>query len=267
MPTAAEVEQAYDLFLQYNKTYQTKISFTLVTPYVGEKMLARADAALAYLDARAKKNKLTLEVVVNDFGILRLLHTKYTNLVPLAGRCMHKLLKTPLVDTYGNAAKVPGEMIRNQDVAFIDAKQKEIVDGQNEFYASCEATYSPYASFLQRHKIERVALDFMEKREKLYSKDMPCGIDLYYPWALVFTGRLCDTSAVEFPGRGDYACDEVCPRTCKKYDLFFKLKTVGYKLLQRGNAAWRSEIQLGHLPKGFFAKDTNRIVFAPFIPV
>jgi len=25
--------------------------------------------------------------------------------------------------------------------------------------------------------------------------------DLYYPWALIFTGRLCDTSAIENPSK------------------------------------------------------------------
>ncbi|MDR0772669.1 MAG: hypothetical protein LBF15_06945 [Candidatus Peribacteria bacterium] len=63
-------------------------------------------------------------------------------------------------------------------------------------------------------------MDFMEKREDLYKpspldistpipKSLPpsqCergtnGIDLYYPWALIFTGRLCDTSAVENPSK------------------------------------------------------------------
>jgi hypothetical protein len=45
----------------------------------------------------------------------------------------------------------------------------------------------------------------MQKRENLFTSPQPSpskeresiGIDLYYPWALVFTGRLCDTSAIE----------------------------------------------------------------------
>jgi hypothetical protein len=61
-------------------------------------------------------------------------------------------------------------------------------------------------------------------------------VDVYYPWALIFTGRLCDTSAVENPSRGYYATDDVCPRSCDRYDVSYKIKTVGYKMIQRGNA-------------------------------
>jgi hypothetical protein len=35
---------------------------------------------------------------------LRLLNKKYTNLKPIFGRVIHKILKTPLIDTYGYEA-------------------------------------------------------------------------------------------------------------------------------------------------------------------
>jgi hypothetical protein len=68
----------------------------------------------------------------------------------------------------------------------------------------------------------------MEKREKLFdnSSSNTIGVDLYYPWALIFTGRLCDTSAIENPSRGYYATDDICPRTCNRYDINYKIKTV-----------------------------------------
>jgi hypothetical protein len=85
-----------------------------------------------------------------------------------------------------------------------------------------------YKSFLDRFNLDRVAIDYMQNREELFksisSKEV--GIDLYYPWALIFTGRLCDTSAIENPARGMYAVDDICPRTCDKYDVSYKVKTV-----------------------------------------
>jgi hypothetical protein len=92
-------------------------------------------------------------------------------------------------------------------------------------------------------------------------------IDLYYPWALVFTGRLCDTSGIENPSRAYYATDDICPRTCNRYDVSYKIKTVWYNLIQRGNAAYRSELNLDYLPEEFHKNTNNRIVFAPFITV
>ena len=92
-------------------------------------------------------------------------------------------------------------------------------------------------------------------------------IDLYYPWAIIFTGRLCDTSAIENPSRWMYAVDEVWPRTCYKYDVSYKIKTVWYKMIQRWNAWYRSEINLDFLKNEFVKDDNNRLIFAPFITV
>jgi collagenase-like PrtC family protease len=73
-------------------------TFTFVTPYVGNLMLARIEESLEYLNSLNIKNPI--EVVVNDFGVLRLINTKYKNLKVVFGRVIHKLLKTPLIDTY-----------------------------------------------------------------------------------------------------------------------------------------------------------------------
>jgi hypothetical protein len=70
----------------------------LVTPYVGNVMMKYLEESLDYLNNLSIKNPI--EVVVNDFGVLNLLHKKYTNLKPNFGRLIHKLLKTPLIDTY-----------------------------------------------------------------------------------------------------------------------------------------------------------------------
>jgi hypothetical protein len=65
-------------------------------------MLAKLEESLDYLNSLKIKNPI--EVVVNDFGVLRLLSTKYTNLKPIFGRVIHKILKTPLIDTFGYEA-------------------------------------------------------------------------------------------------------------------------------------------------------------------
>jgi hypothetical protein len=70
-----------------------------------------------------------------------------------------------------------------------------------KFYNSSEVSLDIYKNFLSKYDIDRVALDYMEKREELFSNKEQIGIDLYYPWAIIFTGRLCDTSAIENPAR------------------------------------------------------------------
>lgn len=264
-PTKQEVEKALQLYEQANKKYffkKWKKGFVLVTPYAWGKMLERLKESLDYLNEQGK-----FEVVVNDLWVLRHIQKNCPNLKPILWRVFHKLLKTPLVDTYGNHAHVPGEKMKNTTPEQIDILQQEIVKNQNEFYNSIELSFKPFVRFLEKNNIPRVGTDFMSKRAKLYQKDYEKWIDLYYPWALVFTWRLCDTSAIENPERWNYAVDEICPRTCRRYDLFYKLKTVWYDLIQRWNAAFRSEIEIERLSEKFIYNKNNRIVYAPFISV
>lgn len=268
-PYKKEIEQAVELFKEFNTKFppHTVRTFTLVTPYLGDTMLGFLEETLQYMNDLQIKNPL--EVVVNDFWVLRLLTTKYTRLKPVFGRVIHKLLKTPLIDTYGYEVHPAGEHIKNKSQVEIDMMKSEIIKWQLRFYNSAEVSLPLYQNFLNKYKVERVALDYMERRGALY--DMTrfgnIGVDLYYPWALIFTGRLCDTSAVENPSRGYYAIDDICPRTCARYDVAYKVKTSGYKMTQRGNAAYRSELKLDSLSEDFVKHEKTRIIYAPFITV
>ncbi len=266
-PYKNEVQIAIEKFKEFDKKYPPhKVrTFTLVTPYVGNKMLEKLEESLSYLNQLNIKNPI--EIVVNDFWVLRLLTTKYTNLKISFWRVIHKILKTPLIDTYGYEVHPAWELIKNKSSTDIEKMKQDIIKWQLKFYASTEINLLEYQKFLQKHKIERVALDYMEKREELYKNQNDIWIDLYYPWALVFTGRLCDTSSIENPARWYYATDDICPRTCNRFDVSYKIKTVWYNLIQRGNAAYRSELNLDYLDETFLKNTNNRIIFAPFITV
>lgn len=268
-PTKVEVENAIEKFREFNKNFPPhKVrTFTLVTPYVWDKMMERLEESLAYLNELKIKNPI--EVVVNDYWVLNLLNKKYTNIKPVFWRVIHKILKTPLIDTFGYEAHPSWESIKNKSEQEKLRLRAEIVKWQMKFYNSSEVSLEVYRNFLKRFNISRVALDFMEKREDLFdnSRFWEMWVDLYYPWALIFTWRLCDTSAVENPDRWNYAVDDICPRTCNRYDVFYKIKTSWYNMLQRWNAWYRSELNLDFLSDDFIKNKNNRLVFSPFIAV
>jgi len=265
IPTKYEIEKALDMYIKANKKYffkHRKRGFILVTSYVWNKMFEKLKKTLDYLNSQWK-----FEIVVNDLWVLRYIQKNTPNLKPILWRLFHKFLKTPLLNTYWNRAHVPWKLIKNKSPQEIDQIQKEIIKNQNKFYNSIELSFKPFINFLEKNNIERVWVDFIASRQDLYKKKYDKWIDLYYPWALVFTGRLCDTSAIEKPERGNYAIDEICPRTCFKYDIFYKIKTIWYNLIQRWNSAFRSEIEIERLDINFIYNKNNRIVYAPFITV
>jgi len=268
-PTKNEIEKAIEKFREFNKNFPPhKIrTFTLVTPYVWDKMLERLEEWLEFLNNLKIKNPI--EVVVNDFWILNLLNKKYKNLKISIGRLLHKQLKTPLVDTYWYEAHPAWELIKNKNEQEKIRLRKEIVKWQMKFYNSAEVWNPIYKWFLSKLLVDRVAIDYMQNREELFKNvnSDEIWIDLYYPWALIFTGRLCDTSAIDNPARGYYATDDICPRTCNKYDIFYKIKTIWYKMLQRWNAWYRSELNLDFLDENFTKNKKNRLIFSPFISV
>ncbi len=264
--TKNELEEAIELFKKYNKNFppHTIRTFTFVTSYVWNKMLEKLEESLEYLNNLKIKNPI--EVVVNDFWVLNLLTKKYKNLKPIFWRLLHKLLKTPLIDTYWYEAHPAWELIKNKTTKEKEKLREEIVKWQLKFYNSAEVSISEYTNFLKKYSIERVALDFMQKREDLY-KNYEVWIDLYYPWAIIFTWRLCDTAAIENPAKWNYTNDDICPRTCNRYDIFYKVKTVWYKMIQRWNSWFRSELDLDYLPDDFIQNKNNRLIFSPFISI
>jgi len=262
-PTLQEVEHVFEWFYSIKNKYNIEGGFTLVTPYVWQKMLnERIKPVLDFLNSR--KVKQQIEVVFNDLWTLMYLKKACPNLKPIAWRLVNKLLKTPLIDTYWNRAHVPGELMKNKKPKEIEKIQKQIVEYQNKFYNSSEISFKPFLKFLSKHNIERATLDFMWNRDTLY-KEYEVGVDLHFPYSLVFTWRLCDTSAIEQPERWNYAIDDICPRTCFRYDIFYKIKTVWYQLIQRWNAWYRVEIDIDKVNKEFLENSKNRLVFSPFI--
>lgn len=56
----------------------------------------------------------------------------------------------------------------------------------------------------------------------------------------------------------DITVDEICPRTCNRIDISYKIKTIWYNLIQRVvNSAYRSQINLDYLDDDFVKNDNN----------
>ncbi len=273
MPTLAEVKEAIQLMKEFDKKYVTKDikQFVMVTPYYGHtKIKDRIIEVLAYLNQNAHsinpKTKI-VEVVINDWWTWQLIKKhNLSNLKPILGRLLVKTLKNPLVDTFGleKNVHIPGEMMKNKSPQEIQQLKKQIAQNQLQGFWRSALNNKYFIRFLNKKNIQRAGIDYQQDYPSLYQvQDIP--IDIYYPYALIFVGRLCDTSALENVRRGYYAIDEICPRTCLKYDLNIQnFDTVGYKILQRWNSQYKSQINL-NFKEDTLQKYENRLIYAPLI--
>lgn len=270
LPTLSETKKAIELLKEFDKKYTSKEvkQFVFISPYYWNPTIrTRMIEILWYLNENAHHiNTKTkqVEIVVNDFWTINLLK-QYPNLKPLIWRILIKTLKNPIVDTFWleENLHVAGESIKNKSLKEVKEIKHEIAENQKQWFARSALNNDYFLKFLSRNEILRAWIDYMEHRENLYNTKID--IDIYYPYALLFVGRLCDTSAIENIRRWYYPTDELCPRTCRKYDMFIKdLETVWYKLIQRWNAQYRSQTEL-ELPLDTVEKYNNRLIYTPMI--
>ncbi len=289
LPTLDEVKKAIEFIKQFDKKYVTNKlkQFVFVSPYYWHRQIRqRLIEILQYLNENAKSINPQIwyvEVVVNDFGTLKLLQD-FENLKPILGRLLVKTLKNPIVDTFGleKNIHIPWVMMKNKSLEEIEELKKQLAAWQMEFFKTTSLTNDKFLAFFEKYGINRFGLDYLVNIDykKIVQQSQTIGnaitdnkeaenkgieLDIYYPYALIFVWRLCDTSAIENIRRGYYPVDEVCPRTCMKYDLFIKnFETVWYKLIQRWNAQYKTQINL-FLPQEVVEDYRHRLIYQPLI--
>lgn len=242
LPSVAEVRKAFE----YCRERGWK--FVYVTPYVGPDAIKKFDAIFAYLNESAPGT----EVVVNDFGVLRLLSTSHPNLVPTLGRLFVKLKRDPRYS-------YTGFPISGRDVDDLESVQRN----QSQTLQSGSLEIPVYRDFLRRKGVVRVATDFVPSGVNHADWGFPT--DAYWPWIYIMSGRACMVAAQTQPSKAKHPTDEPCRRQCQDYELVADHETYGsYATVQRGNAIWMNGTGLfDHVLSGGF----ERLVYEPFIPV
>lgn len=273
IPTLEETKEAIDEVKSFSKTYNPAIftEFAFMTPtYGNKKMRERLIANLEYLNDNAQfinNKKKTVQVIVNDLGVLNILK-KLPNLIPVIWRTLVKTLKNPLIDTFGldKNVHIAGEKMTNQSQAFIEEAKKKIANEQRNFFDDSPLSNPMFTNFYKSRNINRFALDYQTNMKNAFNTmEKDIGVDIYYPYARVFQGRLCDVGAIDDSRRGNYPIDVVCPRSCLKFQMKIKnFQTMGYKLIQKGNSQYKTADFL-ELPEDFIKSKNNRIIYTPIM--
>lgn len=214
---------------------ERKMAFTLVTPYVTDGGIRSLRPILEYIIANLPGS----EIVINDWGVLRLLSRgfNYPNLV--LGRLLTKQKRGPRI--LNLIGKVPEAMIQHFRESNIDVPVVK--------------------DFLADSNVKRIELDNLLQG---ITRENPClKASLYLPFAYITSTRFCLAASCE-TGRKYLRSMPACNKECRRYTFRLRHKTMPVDLFLRGNTQFfRNERRLEDLDR----LKIDRIVYQPEIPM
>lgn len=246
IPSADEAREAYFLACQLD------LSFTYTTGYVTAAGLERTLANVGALAAERQD----LEVVVNDWGVLRVLRREFPACRPVLGRL---LTKQPRLSRYTDHAP---PMLRSG----IRAAAEDVHAHQIEALRETDLGLPLYADLLRHHGVTRIDLDPTPQGLDPAALPAGFGFSLYAPWTCAATSRTCRTAALVDRRRESAVVAAPCPGPCRHANRNRTGVRTAQPVLLRGNSAFA--YNLTYVPRyldGLLPVD--RLVFEPYIPL
>ena len=226
-PTAEAVRKAVAHARECN------VNFTLVTPFATNAGVIRVQAAV-----EAAAGAPGLEVVVNDWGVLRLIHREYPT-VPLAlGRLLTKQKRGPQLLTIED--KLPETAL--------------------DHFRRSNADVPHVREFLQAQGVVRLELDNL-LQGMARAQGLPAS--LYHPYGYITATRLCLLAEGAKPGKNLRSIGR-CSRECALYEVTLTHGDMPVPIHLRGNAQFYRK---DSLPNDLDALNVTRLVYEPQIPI
>lgn len=209
-------------------------AFTLVTPYVTEAGLTAVEKLAALLPAET-------EIVFNDWGVFRMLHSRFPGLTPVLGRLLTKIKRGPRI------------------AGFLDKLPKDALDHLRRTNLGVPR----YQKFLFDNKILRAELD--NPFQGLDVTDIPkeLHLSLYIPFAYVTTTRFCLTANCDVPEKKGFIGVFPCGRECQRYTFYLDNAAMTTLLIRRGNTIF---FKNADVPPELKESHIDRVVVSPEIP-
>ena len=235
IPGADKLDAIIDFVIKRNA------DFTLVTPFVTNKGIRRLIPLLERVSELEFGDK-KIEVVFNDWGVLRLLRREYKELVPVMGRMLNKMKRGPRL------------------LAVINFLPKDTV----EYYQSVNLNVPEFVEFLKDNRIERVEFDNVLQDINFNFLSNGLNVSLYLPFAYVSTTRFCLSNSCDIPEKLDQVGIYPCKRECQRYTFLLQNPAMPVPLVRKGNTVFfKNEFP----PKGFNETNISRVVIEPEIPI
>lgn len=246
--------KANDLVRAYHKAVKAGFSFTFVTPYVTQAGLGQVRQLLAVLHEEAFKNNDTIEIVVNDWGVLFEVNQKYSHFQPVVGRLLNKMIRDPRVAHLYDREDVP---------------QKA-----NAVLQTPAVSVPYFKRFLQTHHVNRIEFDNLIQNMGSPLGEEEFSSSLHIGFGVIASGRSCLVGTLHKPKEEKFKGEVKCKQQCRHYQVELvstkeQLGTLPTRNIQKGNSVFYQQTE-ELLVKGIqwaLEKNVNRIVVSPKIPV
>lgn len=211
---------------------EQNLAITLLTPMLADDGIVRLPKLFECLPDQS-------EVVVNDWGVLRLINKHYTHLRPVAGRQMCKMIKDPRLPSSEWASAIP------------PGTQSSL-----------------YPKLMHRFGVASVETDIRPFAELSDLKPNGLGLSVHLPYGYTLKGRICKPGSLSLDKQKKFAPGHSCQKECLVY--FSKMKRTEIqsphelKSFLRGNTIFYryGEAQLKVLRDALEQGWVNRLVLA-----
>ena len=229
IPSIKDLETVKRLVLE------RRMGFTLVTSYVTNKGIELLKPVFEYVLVNFPEP----EVVVNDWGVLRLVKREFKSFNLNLGRLLTKQKRGPRILNIKD--RVPPGLIQHFKEVNMD---------------------TPVLSdFLANNGFKRIELDNL--LQGIDRRNDSLRGSLYFPFAYVTTTRFCLSAGCE-KNKNILRSMRDCDKECQKYTFRLKHKTMPVDLLLKGNTKFfRNDV----IPDSLKELNIDRIVHEPEIPL
>jgi hypothetical protein len=236
------------------------LGLSLVTPYVTRRGLEALDRLFSWL----RKNKMTCEVVINDYGVLDVLNKEYPEFTLVLGRLLTKQKRDPRIVRLNKTLGLQREFLSlpEEDVLEIFTRAPKALLAH---FQEANISVPIIQEFLKEYQIVRAEIDNLLQGIRLCVPQKGLGVSLYFPYGYIATSRLCP--ALPFHKSHQFSRRILtCKKECR--DLCWRLKnayfpTVVYKV---GSTIFFKNEKTPSL-KELTALGINRLVYQPKIPI
>lgn len=239
---------------------KNRLDFSLVTPYLTNRGLAVIEELFIWLQS----NKISCEVIVNDYGLLDLLNEKYRTLQPVLGRLLSKQKRDPRIARLAGPIAQKKIFYKFGDEYYF-VLPKRIPPALVLHYKKAMINTPIIQDFLMAQRVKRVELDNLLQG---INPDLPKGklsASLYLPYGYITTTRLCSANPFRKEKRF-FSRILSCKKECQDYTLKLKNPSLPRLIYKKGNTLFFKNAKRPAL-QWLKERGIDRLVYQPEIPV